>query len=62
MHLEMNQKYLCIDNYLQINQINHDLIELMEIIIEGSNLKIVSLTPNEAIISGTIRKITIKED
>ena len=60
MHLEMNQKYIRVDNYLQINQINHDLIELMNFIIVGSNLKIVSLTPNEAIISGTIRKITIK--
>ncbi len=60
MHLEMNQKYIRVDNYLQINQISHDLIELMNFIIVGSNLKIVSLTPNEAIISGTIRKITIK--
>ena len=60
MHLEMNQKYIRVDNYLQINKINHDLIELMNFIIVGSNLKIVSLTPNEAIISGTIRKITIK--
>lgn len=62
MHLEMNQKYICIDNYLQINQINHDLIELTKFIIEGSNLKIISLTPNEAIISGAFHKITIKED
>ena len=33
MRIEANKNYILIDNYLQINQIDHDLIELKNIII-----------------------------
>ena len=62
MHIEANKNYILIDNYLQINQINHDLIELKNIIINGSDLKIINLTPNIIIIKGQIKNINIKDD
>lgn len=62
MHIEANKNFILIDNYLQINQINHDLIELKKINIYGSNLKITKLTPNIIVIEGTIKTINIKDD
>lgn len=62
MHIEANKNYILIDNYLQINQIDHDLIELKNIIINGSDLKIINLTPNIIIIKGQIKNINIKDD
>ena len=62
MHIEANKNYILIDNYLQINQIDHDLRELKNIIINGSDLKIINLTPNIIIIKGQIKNINIKDD
>ncbi len=62
MRIEANKNYILIDNYLQINQIDHDLIELKNIIINGSDLKIINLTPNIIIIKGQIKNINIKDD
>ena len=62
MHIEANKNYILIDNYLQINQIDHDLIELKNIIINGSDLKIINLTPNIIIRKGPIKNININDD
>ena len=62
MHIEANKNYILIDNYLQINQIDHDLRELKNIIINGSDLKIINLTPNIIIIKGQIKNINLKDD
>ena len=62
MHIEANQKYILVDNYLQINQIKHDLIELKNINIYGRNLRISKITPNIIVVEGIIKTINIKDD
>lgn len=62
MYIEANQKYILVDNYLQINQIKHDLIELKNINIYGRNLRISKITPNIIVVEGIIKTINIKDD
>lgn len=59
MQFEFYKNILAINNYRQIKQINHDLIILEKLKIQGENLHVLKLDKEVIIIEGVIHKIEL---
>ncbi len=59
MQFEFYKNILAINNYRQIKQINHDLIILEKLKIQGKNLHVLKLDKEVIIIEGVIHKIEL---
>ncbi len=57
MQFEFYKNVLAINNYRQIKQINHDLIELENLRITGKDLKVLRLDKDTIIVEGVIVKL-----
>lgn len=57
MQFEFYKNVLSINNYRQIKQINHDLIELENLRITGKDLKVLRLDKDTIIVEGVIVKL-----
>ncbi|MGM9969453.1 MAG: YabP/YqfC family sporulation protein [Anaeroplasma sp.] len=61
MKINIENKLLSIDNYIQIIEVNNDLIVLEKVRVYGYNLKIIKLDPYQVVMQGNFSKIEFGE-